>query len=79
MRLLLPVLLAFGCATRPAAAPSSSQLTLPLGGPPTRTHTVHALQRLGFGPSPGDLSEVERLGLAAWIDGQLKPGIDPAM
>jgi uncharacterized protein (DUF1800 family) len=79
MRLLLPVLLAFGCATRPAAAPSSSQLTLPLGGLPTRTHTVHALQRLGFGPSPRDLSEVERLGLAAWIDGQLKPGIDPAM
>jgi uncharacterized protein (DUF1800 family) len=79
MRLLLPVLLAFGCATRPAAAPSSSQLTLPLGGPPTRTHTVHALQRLGFGPSPGDLSEVERLGLAAWIDRQLKPGVDPAM
>jgi uncharacterized protein (DUF1800 family) len=79
MRLLLPALLAFGCATRPAAAPPSTRLALPLSGPPTRTHTVHVLQRLGFGPSPRDLSEVERLGLAAWIDGQLTPGVDPAI
>jgi uncharacterized protein (DUF1800 family) len=34
---------------------------------------VHALNRLTFGPRPGDVEEVRRVGLANWIDLQLHP------
>ena len=34
---------------------------------------VHALDRLTFGPRPGDYAEVKRLGLQKWIDRQLHP------
>jgi uncharacterized protein (DUF1800 family) len=34
---------------------------------------VHALNRLGFGPRPGDVERVRQMGLAKWIDQQLHP------
>ena len=34
---------------------------------------LHALNRLTFGPRPGDVAAVEALGLDKWIDGQLNP------
>ena len=34
---------------------------------------IHALNRLTFGPRPGDMDEVRRLGLAKWIELQLHP------
>ena len=34
---------------------------------------VHALNRLGYGPRPGDLQRVKEMGLAKWIDRQLRP------
>jgi hypothetical protein len=34
---------------------------------------LHALNRLTFGPRPGDSAEVRRLGLAKWIELQLHP------
>ena len=34
---------------------------------------VHALNRLTFGPRPGDLERVRAMGLAAWIERQLAP------
>jgi len=34
---------------------------------------VHALNRLTFGPRPGDAAEVRRLGVDKWIDLQLHP------
>src|SRR5258708_10243279 len=34
---------------------------------------VQALNRLTFGPRPGDAEEVRRLGLAKWIELQLHP------
>jgi len=34
---------------------------------------IHALNRLTFGPRPGDIDEVRRLGLAKWIELQLHP------
>ena len=34
---------------------------------------LHALDRLTFGPRPGDLAAVKRLGLKKWIDLQLHP------
>src|SRR5215467_16144130 len=34
---------------------------------------VHALNRLTFGPRPGDVEEVRRIGLNKWIELQLHP------
>src|SRR5229473_3259170 len=34
---------------------------------------VQALNRLTFGPRPGDVEEVRRLGVEKWIDLQLHP------
>ena len=34
---------------------------------------IHALNRLTFGPHPGDVEEVSRIGLAKWIELQLHP------
>lgn len=34
---------------------------------------VHVLNRLGFGPRPGDIERVRSIGLAAYIDQQLHP------
>ena len=34
---------------------------------------VHALNRLGFGPRPGDVDRVRQVGLSPWIDRQLHP------
>jgi uncharacterized protein (DUF1800 family) len=34
---------------------------------------VHVLNRLTFGPGPGDIAEVRRLGVDKWIDLQLHP------
>jgi uncharacterized protein (DUF1800 family) len=38
---------------------------------------LHALNRLTFGARPGDLDEVKKLGLQAWIDRQLHPADIP--
>src|SRR5436309_5106345 len=34
---------------------------------------VHLLNRLTFGPRPGDVAQVRRLGVKKWIDLQLHP------
>jgi uncharacterized protein (DUF1800 family) len=34
---------------------------------------LHALNRLAYGPRPGDIERVRQLGLAKWIDQQLNP------
>ncbi len=33
----------------------------------------HALNRLAFGPRPGDIEQLQRIGLATWIEQQLSP------
>jgi uncharacterized protein (DUF1800 family) len=38
----------------------------------TRT-IVHVLNRIGFGPRPGDIERVKQMGLAAYIEQQLNP------
>ena len=35
--------------------------------------TLHALNRLAFGPRPGDLQSVTSIGLKKWIEAQLNP------
>ncbi len=34
---------------------------------------LHALNRLAYGPRPGDIERIKQLGLAKWIDQQLNP------
>ena len=47
---------------------------------PDSATVLHLLNRLTFGPRPGDIDRVQRLGIARWLDQQLQPGRvdDPA-
>ena len=38
-----------------------------------QAEALHALNRLAFGPAPGDLERVTRMGVPAWIAEQLQP------
>jgi hypothetical protein len=41
---------------------------------PNDTGTVvHVLNRLGFGPAPGDVERVQRMGVGAYVEQQLNP------
>ena len=60
--LLLPVLV--------AGAAKSNLFTRKL---PNDKKALHALNRLSFGPRPGDLDAVRKMGLKKWIDRQLHP------
>ena len=51
------------------AAPSTSAIP---ANPDDKT-IVHVLNRLGFGPGPGDVDRVRRAGLEKYIDAQLRP------
>jgi uncharacterized protein (DUF1800 family) len=35
---------------------------------------LHALNRLAYGPRPGDVERIRQMGLAKWIDQQMNPG-----
>jgi hypothetical protein len=43
------------------------------GAAPDARTVVHVLNRLGFGPAPGDVERVQRMGLQAYVDEQLNP------
>jgi len=56
------------------AAESSKALRgLPTEGLSEDQAVLQALNRLGFGPRPGDLDRVKEMGLQKWIDQQLHP------
>lgn len=42
-------------------------------GAPTESDALHVLNRLGFGPAPGDLAQVTESGIDAYIAAQLQP------
>ena len=46
---------------------------LPVQGLTDDEAILQALNRLGFGPRPGDLERVKEMGLQKWIDQQLHP------
>src|SRR6185503_18140543 len=62
-----------------AVALSAAELTaagsrIPDPGSPSDQATItHVLNRLTFGPRPGDVDRVRAMGLASWIDQQLHP------
>src|SRR5262245_39191206 len=58
----------------PAAADSKSKVTTKVTkGLSEDQRIVHVLNRLGFGPRPGDVERVKRIGLDKYIDQQLHP------
>lgn len=66
--LLTLALLAGLMAQARAATPAAT------GAPLTeQERALHVLNRLGYGPRPGDLEQVERMGVKRYIDQQLHP------
>ena len=65
----------------PAVALASKKAPPPATEEDARIVIVHALNRLGYGPRPGDVEKVRTIGLDEWIDEQLHPSRipDPAM
>lgn len=64
---------AFGALTLALAAPfliASSEFDQKLS---REQQIVHALNRLTFGPRPGDTERVRKMGIEKWIDQQLHP------
>ena len=83
---LLPGLLALGLLAGCSAAPSAPRPAPTTLEPPPRYRVVlarspltdeqrivHVLNRLGYGPRPGDVERVKRMGLSTWIERQLEP------
>ena len=75
-----PLILIAACATPPGHGPSpaaSPSASPPIASEP-REQTAdqqvqHALNRLGFGPRPGDVARVREMGVDQWIALQLTP------
>ena len=88
-RSFLALLLAFSCvplgvefpavaATPPAAKEKKQKADPALKGLPITELSpdqaiLHALNRLAYGPRPGDVERVRQMGLAKWIEQQLNP------
>jgi uncharacterized protein (DUF1800 family) len=62
---VLATVLAAGLTLQPAAAASAAK--------DDAGRAVHALNRLSFGPRPGDLERVRKIGVDSWIEQQLHP------
>jgi uncharacterized protein (DUF1800 family) len=58
-------------APAPPTGASAAGLAAPL--PNDQRTIAHVLNRIAFGPRPGDVERVSRIGLAAYIDQQLSP------
>ena len=68
--LAAPLLFAAGLSVYAKKTAPASPFSIPL---PNDQKIVHALNRLTFGPRPGDLAEAEKMGLKKWINAQLHP------
>jgi uncharacterized protein (DUF1800 family) len=81
-------LVSSSCSAAPPAAslarPGTSVVVQPESGNASRTteatssltadqRILHVLNRLGYGPRPGDLERVKRMGLHAYVEEQLTP------
>jgi len=66
-------------AVRAAAPepPPAVRVTLPKSPLSEDQQITHALNRLGYGPRPGDVERVRQMGLGRWIERQLEPGRIP--
>jgi uncharacterized protein (DUF1800 family) len=57
--------------------PAPSSLALPASTLDPDRQILHALNRLAYGPRPGDVERVRAMGLAVWIERQLHPELIP--
>jgi uncharacterized protein (DUF1800 family) len=69
---LLPALAAFLLISAPSARTAAGPKSAVPKEPDDKT-IVHVLNRIGFGPAPGDIDRVRNLGLEKYIDLQLHP------
>jgi uncharacterized protein (DUF1800 family) len=69
---LLALALLGGVATRPEA-PAAATPTAVARDADDAT-ILHVLQRVTYGPRPGDIARVKAMGLDAWLERQLDPG-----
>jgi uncharacterized protein (DUF1800 family) len=69
--LLVVALTLTAAATR--VGPTPAKLNLPQTGLSEDEQIVHVLNRLGFGPRPGDVDRVRAMGLEAYVEKQLQP------
>jgi uncharacterized protein (DUF1800 family) len=69
------VLLALGvvCLALPCAVSAKTHAAAKPAPLTKRERAEHALDRLTFGPRPGDVERVEKMGVERWIDQQLHP------
>jgi uncharacterized protein (DUF1800 family) len=76
---LLTILLMLPAGAAPAGEPTGkeSKIVIPETGLTDDQKIVHTLNRLGYGPRPGDVERVKRIGLAAYIERQLTPEAIP--
>ena len=79
MRLIRPLVTFLVCAAL-ATSPSAShdpvdgaEKPSAIPANPDRATVLHLLNRIGYGPRPGDLERVSEIGLAKYIDQQLHP------
>jgi uncharacterized protein (DUF1800 family) len=70
MKRVFSIAIAVAAITLPRFAQASDPFQQKLS---SDRQTVQALNRLTFGPRPGDVEEIRRIGLAKWIDRQLHP------
>ena len=77
MRALRPALLAVAvCTAAPLAAPLAAQRAAPRADVREITTTeqvLHVLNRLAYGPRPGDVERVRAMGVDRWVAAQLEP------
>ncbi|HKZ07333.1 MAG TPA: DUF1800 domain-containing protein [Methylomirabilota bacterium] len=81
LRGLLALALLAGCsggrsvppAAAPAEPPPRYRVALARSPLTADQQVVHVLNRLGYGPRPGDVERVRQMGLDAWIERQLEP------
>ena len=72
---LLAVTLSFACAAPQLLAKKKEKVAD--SGRDEQKRALHALNRLTFGPRPGDLQRVMAMGVEQWIDLELHPGKIP--
>src|SRR5882672_4993968 len=64
-------LVLIGSSAPPTAVIAAASSAVPKN--PDDKTIVHVLNRLGFGPAPGDIDRVRKIGLDKYIDQQLRP------
>src|SRR5215470_17844103 len=58
---------------KPAATPVAKQATPVVPAMTAPQRALHAVNRLTWGPQPGEVAEVSKIGVDVWIERQLHP------